>query len=160
MSDVAMLPIFVVFILYFSSIPIAFALFGSALAYFTFINAGSPVDLLLQKFISSTSSFPLLAVPFFIMAGEIMNYSGISSSLMKMAEVLTGHLRGGLAQVNVMLAVLMGGISGSANADAAMQAKIMVPEMEKRGISRGFSSALVAAASAVCRLGCGHSPSS
>ena len=73
MSDVAMLPIFVVFILYFSSIPIAFALFGSALAYFTFINAGSPVDLLLQKFISSTSSFPLLAVPFFIMAGEIMN---------------------------------------------------------------------------------------
>ena len=150
MSDVAMLPIFVVFILYFSSIPIAFALFGSALTYFTFINAGSPVDLLLQKFISSTSSFPLLAVPFFIMAGEIMNYSGISSSLMKMAEVLTGHLRGGLAQVNVMLAVLMGGISGSANADAAMQAKIMVPEMEKRGISRGFSSALVAAASAVC----------
>ena len=150
MSEMALLPIFVVFILYFSSIPIAFALFASALSYFTFINAGSPVDLLLQKFISSTSSFPLLAVPFFIMAGEIMNYSGISSSLMKMAEVLTGHLRGGLAQVNVMLAVLMGGISGSANADAAMQAKIMVPEMEKHGMSKGFSSALTAAASAVC----------
>lgn len=150
MSEMALLPVLVVFILYFSSIPIAFALFASALAYFTFINAGSPVDLLLQKFISSTSSFPLLAVPFFIMAGEIMNYSGISSSLMKMAEVLTGHLRGGLAQVNVMLAVLMGGISGSANADAAMQAKIMVPEMEKRGMSKGFSSALTAAASAVC----------
>ncbi len=150
MSEMTLLPVFVVFILYFSSIPIAFALFASALAYFTFINAGSPVDLLLQKFISSTSSFPLLAVPFFIMAGEIMNYSGISSSLMKMAEVLTGHLRGGLAQVNVMLAVLMGGISGSANADAAMQAKILVPEMEKHGMSKGFSSALTAAASAVC----------
>ncbi len=150
MSEMTLLPVFVVFVLYFSSIPIAFALFASALAYFTFINAGSPVDLLLQKFISSTSSFPLLAVPFFIMAGEIMNYSGISSSLMKMAEVLTGHLRGGLAQVNVMLAVLMGGISGSANADAAMQAKILVPEMEKHGMSKGFSSALTAAASAVC----------
>ncbi len=150
MIDFSLLPVIVVFVLYFSSIPIAFALFASALAYFTFMNAGSPVDLLLQKFISSTSSFPLLAVPFFIMAGEIMNYSGISSSLMKMAEVLTGHLRGGLAQVNVMLAVLMGGISGSANADAAMQAKILVPEMEKRGFSKGFSSALTAAASAVC----------
>ena len=150
MMDFALLPVVVVFFLYFSSIPIAFALFASALAYFTFMNAGSPVDLLLQKFISSTSSFPLLAVPFFIMAGEIMNYAGISSSLMKMAEVLTGHLRGGLAQVNVMLAVLMGGISGSANADAAMQAKILVPEMEKRGFSKGFSSALTAAASAVC----------
>ncbi len=150
MSEMTLLPVFVVFVLYFSSIPIAFALFASALTYFTFINAGSPVDLLLQKFVSSTSSFPLLAVPFFIMAGEIMNYSGISSSLMKMAEVLTGHLRGGLAQVNVLLSVLMGGISGSANADAAMQSKILVPEMEKRGFSRGFSAAITAASSAVC----------
>lgn len=150
MSELTLLPVVVVFLLYFSSIPIAFALFASALTYFTFINAGSPVDLLLQKFISSTSSFPLLAVPFFIMAGEIMNYAGISSSLMKMAEVLTGHMRGGLAQVNVMLSLLMGGISGSANADAAMQSKILVPEMEKRGYSKGFSSALTAASSAVC----------
>ena len=149
MSEMALLPIFVVFILYFSSIPIAFALFASALAYFTFINTGSPVDLLLQKFVTSTSSFPLLAVPLFIMAGEIMNYSGISSNLMKMAEVLTGHLRGGLAQVNVMLSVLMGGISGSANADAAMQSKILVPEMEKRGFDKGFSTAITAASSAI-----------
>ncbi len=149
MSELAFLPVFVVFILYFSSIPIAFALFASALAYFTFINTGSPVDLLLQKFVTSTSSFPLLAVPFFILAGEIMNYSGISSSLMKMAEVLTGHMRGGLAQVNVMLSVLMGGISGSANADAAMQAKILVPEMEKRGFSKGFATAITSASSAI-----------
>ncbi len=149
MSEMALLPIFVVFILYFSSIPIAFALFASALAYFTFLNTGSPVDLLLQKFVTSTSSFPLLAVPFFIMAGEIMNYSGISSNLMKMAEVLTGHFRGGLAQVNVMLSVLMGGISGSANADAAMQSKILVPEMEKRGFDRGFATAITAASSAI-----------
>ncbi len=149
MSEYAFLPIFIVFVLYFSSIPIAFALFASALAYFTFINTGSPVDLLLQKFVTSTSSFPLLAVPFFIMAGEIMNYSGISSNLMQMAEVLTGHFRGGLAQVNVMLSVLMGGISGSANADAAVQSKILVPEMEKRGFSKGFATAITAASSAI-----------
>ncbi|SDK01885.1 TRAP transporter large permease [Natronincola ferrireducens] len=143
------LPVVVVFGLYFSSIPIAFALFAATLVYFTFINTGSPVDLILQRFITSTASFPLLAIPFFIMAGSIMNYAGISSKLMKMADVLTGHMTGGLAQVNVVLSTLMGGVSGSANADAAMQCKILVPEMEKRGYSRGFSAAITAASSAI-----------
>jgi len=142
-------PIIIVLILYFSSIPIAFALFAATLAYFTFGDTGTPPDLILQKFITSASSFPLLAVPFFIMVGEIMNYSGISSSLMKMADVLTGHMKGGLAQVNVVLSTLMGGISGSANADAAMQAKILVPEMEKRGYDKAFSTAITAASSAI-----------
>lgn len=143
------LPVIVVFLLYFSSIPIAYALFAAALSYFTFINTGSPVDLVLQRFITSTASFPLLAIPFFIMAGSIMNYAGISSKLMKMADVLTGHMVGGLAQVNVVLSTLMGGVSGSANADAAMQCKILVPEMEKRGYSKGFSTAITAASSAI-----------
>lgn len=143
------LPVAVVFLLYFTGIPIAFALLAAALSYFVFMNTGSPPDLILQNFITSTASFPLLAIPFFIMAGTIMNYSGISSKLMKMADVLTGHLTGGLAQVNVVLSTLMGGISGSANADAAMQSKIMVPEMEKRGFSRGFSAAITAASSSI-----------
>ncbi len=142
-------PVIIVMLLYFSSIPIAFALLAAALAYFTFGDVGTPPDLILQKFITSSSSFPLLAVPFFIMAGEIMNYSGISASLMKMADVLTGHLRGGLAQVNVLLSTLMGGISGSANADAAMQSKILVPQMTKRGYSAPFSTAITAASSAI-----------
>ncbi len=142
-------PVVVVMLLYFSSIPIAFALLSAALSYFTFADVGTPPDLILQKFITSASSFPLLAVPFFIMVGEIMNYSGISASLMKMAEVLTGHMKGGLAQVNVVLSTLMGGISGSANADAAMQSKILVPEMEKRGYDRAFSTAITAASSAI-----------
>jgi tripartite ATP-independent transporter DctM subunit len=145
----AIFPIVIVMVLYFSSIPIAFALLAATLAYFTFGNVGSPPDLILQRFITSASSFPLLAVPFFIMVGEIMNFSGISSSLMKMADVLTGHMRGGLAQVNVVLSTLMGGISGSANADAAMQSKILVPEMEKRGYGRAFSAAITAASSAI-----------
>ena len=142
-------PIVIVMVLYFSSIPIAFALIASALAYFTFAATGTPPDLILQRFITSASSFPLLAVPFFIMVGEIMNYSGISTSLMKFADVLTGHMKGGLAQVNVVLSTLMGGISGSANADAAMQAKILVPEMEKRGYGLAFSTAITAASSAI-----------
>ncbi|WP_027721884.1 TRAP transporter large permease [Maridesulfovibrio zosterae] len=142
-------PIAIVMALYFTSIPIAFALLAAALSYFTFGDVGTPPDLILQKFITSTASFPLLAIPFFIMAGEIMNFSGISSSLMKMADVLTGHLRGGLAQVNVLLSTLMGGISGSANADAAMQSKILVPQMTKRGYSTPFATAITAASSAI-----------
>ncbi|WP_319777076.1 TRAP transporter large permease [Maridesulfovibrio sp.] len=142
-------PITIVMTLYFTSIPIAFALLAAGLAYFTFGDVGTPPDLILQKFITSTASFPLLAIPFFIMAGEIMNFSGISSSLMKMADVLTGHLRGGLAQVNVLLSTLMGGISGSANADAAMQSKILVPQMTKRGYSVPFATAITAASSAI-----------
>ena len=143
------LPILLLFVLYFLGIPIAYALFGSAIVYFTFFDSGMPPDLVLQKFITSAASFPLLAIPFFVMAGSIMNYSGISKKLMQMAVVLTGHLVGGLAQVNVVLSTFMGGISGSANADAAMQSKILVPQMEKQGYSRSFSTAITAASSAI-----------
>lgn len=143
------LPILLLFVLYFLGIPIAYALLGSAIFYFTFFDAGMPPDLVLQKFISSAASFPLLAIPFFVMAGSIMNYSGISRRLMQMAEALTGHLTGGLAQVNVVLSTFMGGISGSANADAAMQSKILVPQMEKNGYSRAFSAAITASSSAI-----------
>ncbi len=143
------LPIALVFVLYFSSMPIAFALFAATLFYFTFFDAGMPPDLVLQKFITATASFPLLAIPFFIMAGSVMNYSGISKKLMQMADVLTGHMLGGMAQVNIVLSTMMGGVSGSANADAAMQSKILVPEMTKRGYSPAFSSAITAASSAI-----------
>ncbi|WP_300453067.1 TRAP transporter large permease [Fusobacterium sp.] len=143
------LPILILFILFFLNIPICFALMGSALFFFGFLDTSMDLDLIMQHFIRSAESFPLLAIPFFTMAGSIMNYSGISKRLMGMAEVLTGHLTGGLAQVNILLSVLMGGISGSANADAAMQCKILVPEMVKRGYSKGFSAAITAASSIV-----------
>jgi tripartite ATP-independent transporter DctM subunit len=142
-------PIFILFILFFLNIPIAFALMGAALYYFIFINDIMSMNMVIQNFVTSLESFPLLAVPFFIMVGSVMNYSGISTSLMKMAEVLTGHMTGGLAQVNVVLSAMMGGISGSANADAAMQSKILVPEMTKRGFSAPFSAAVTAASSSV-----------
>ncbi len=145
----AYLPVIIVFLLYFSSIPIAFALFGATITYFGFIDHSTPVPLLLQKFVTATQSFPLLAIPFFIMAGSIMNYSGISKKLMQFADVLTGHMPGGLAQSNVILSILMGGCSGSANADAAMESKMLVPTMEQKGFSKGFSTAITAASSAV-----------
>ncbi len=146
---VSFIPIILVFILYFSSLPIAFALLGSTVFYFGFLDTTSPTALLLQRFVTSTQSFPLLAIPFFVMAGSIMNYCGISKKLMQFADVLTGHLPGGLAQANVLLSMLMGGVSGSANADAAMESKMLVPEMEARGFDRPFATAITAASSAV-----------
>lgn len=146
---IAYLPVLIVFFLYFSGIPIAYALFGATVSYFSFIDTTSPTHLMFQRVITSTQSFPLLAIPFFIMAGSIMNYAGISSKLMKFTDVLTGHMSGGLAQVNVLLSLLMGGVSGSANADAAMQSKMLVPEMEKRGYDKAFAAAVTASSSAV-----------
>lgn len=145
----AILPIIVLFVLFFLNIPIAFALMGSSLFYFIFINTSMPMEMVIQQFVTSIESFPYLAVPFFIMVGSVMNYSGISEALMDFADVLVGHTRGGLAQVNVLLSAFMGGISGSANADAAMQSKILVPEMVKKGFSKPFSAAITAASSAV-----------
>jgi tripartite ATP-independent transporter DctM subunit len=145
----AILPIIVLFILFFLNIPIAYALMGAALFYFIFINTAMPMEMVVQQFVTSIESFPYLAVPFFIMLGSVMNYSGISEALMSFANTLVGHKRGGLAQVNVLLSALMGGISGSANADAAMQSKILVPEMVKKGFSKPFSAAVTAASSAV-----------
>lgn len=142
-------PIIVLFVLFFLNIPIAFALMGASLFYFIFINAAMPMEMVIQQFVTSIESFPYLAVPFFIMVGSVMNYSGISEALMNFADVLVGHARGGLAQVNVLLSALMGGISGSANADAAMQSKILVPEMEKKGFSKPFAAAITAASSAI-----------
>ena len=145
----AFVPVILVFILYFSGIPIAYALFGATLYYFGFVDNSSPVYLLLQRFISGAQNFSLLAIPFFVMAGSVMNYAGISGKMMSFCEALTGHLPGGLAQCNVLLSMLMGGVSGSANADAAMQSKMLVPEMERRGYSKAFSAAITAASSAV-----------
>ena len=142
-------PVIVLFILFFLNIPIGFALIGSALFYFIFLNNTMAMNMVIQQFVTSIESFPYLAVPFFIMVGSVMNYSGISEQLMNMAEVLAGHMKGGLAQVNCLLSAMMGGISGSANADAAMESKILVPEMIKKGFSPEFSAAVTAASSAV-----------
>ncbi|PSW20129.1 TRAP transporter large permease [Photobacterium sanctipauli] len=143
------LPIIILFVLFLLNIPIAFSLIASSMVYFLFLNNSIPVSLVMQRFISSAESFPLLAIPFFIMVGSVMNYAGISRSLLAFADAIIGHRTGGLAQVNVALSTLMGGISGSANADAAMQSKILAPEMTKRGYDLPFTAAVTAASSSI-----------
>ena len=122
--------------------PVAFAVGISSLFYY--FSESVPVGIVVQRMVSSTQSFSLLAVPFFVLAGNLMNETGITKRLIKFSTVLTGHLYGGLAQVSVVLSALMGGISGSATADAAMEARILGPDMAKRGFSKGFTAAILA----------------
>ncbi len=104
---------------------------------------------LLSRFYNGVDSFPLLAVPFFILAGELMNSGGITRSIVNFSQSLIGHMRGGLAQVNILSAMLFAGISGSAVADASAIGKMMVPAMEQNGYKRSFAAAVTAAASVI-----------
>lgn len=130
------------------NVPIAIGLAASTLLYFIISNQ-LPIMIVAQRMIGAVESVPLLAIPFFVTLGTLMNYSGISKRVMNFAEILTGHMIGGLAQVNVLLSTLMGGLSASNLADAAMQSKILVPEMVRFGYSKEFSAAVTAASSLI-----------
>src|SRR5699024_1976606 len=106
------------FILMLMGMPVAFAI-GIAGALFFLQNPFLPFTMPVQEAISQTQSYALLAVPLFIVAGNFMNHSGLTSKLLDLASVLTGRLKGGLAQVSLALSALMGGVSGSAIADSA-----------------------------------------
>jgi tripartite ATP-independent transporter DctM subunit len=131
--------LFVIFLI--SGMPVAFAL---ALASFpVFVLTGTmPPTVAIQKMVTATQSFPLLAVPFFIFAGNLMNATGITERLVGFARLLTGWLAGGLGQVSIVLSLMMGGISGSAVADASMEARLLGPGMIRQG---GYSRAAAAA---------------
>lgn len=137
--------------LLFMKIPVFSAVMAGSVIYFI-LTPHVPTLIIAQRVISGIESIPLLAVPFFICAGIYMNYSGVTKRVMHFAEALTGHMAGGLAQVNVLLSTLMGGLSGSNLADAAMQANMIVPEMERKGYSKEFSSVVTAASAMITPL--------
>ncbi|MGI6489048.1 MAG: TRAP transporter large permease [Spirochaetales bacterium] len=143
-----LIPVLILGVSFALGFPVAFSLIISVIPYFI-MDPYISLNVIIQRLISSSESISLMAVPFFITAGTIMNYSGISSRLMSLAEALVGHLTGGLGHVNVLLSTLMGGISGSGAADCAMEAKLLVPEMEKRGYDRAFSAAVTAASACI-----------
>jgi C4-dicarboxylate transporter DctM subunit len=110
---------------------------------------GVPLSVLAQKMASGAQSFPLLAIPFFVLAGELMNTGGITDRLIHFAIVLVGRFTGGLGHVVVVSNVIMAGISGSAAADAAGTGSVLIPAMIKRGYAPAFSAAIVAAAATI-----------
>jgi tripartite ATP-independent transporter DctM subunit len=96
-----------------------------------------------QQVLSQTQNFLLLAIPLFILAGNLLNETGITERVMKLASVLTGHMRAGLAQSNMVIAASLGGITSSAIGDAAMLSRVLGPGMMKKGYSGGFSAAVI-----------------
>jgi tripartite ATP-independent transporter DctM subunit len=131
---------FIVFML--MGMPVAFAI-GISGTLFFLLHPELPFTIPVQVTVSQTQNFALLAVPLFIVAGNVMNKSGITEQLLNLASVLTGRLRGGLAQVSLALATLMGGVCGSAIADAAMQTRMLGQGMMNRGLSRGFAAGIL-----------------
>jgi tripartite ATP-independent transporter DctM subunit len=132
-------------------VPVGLVLIAVAVVYVL----GDPAVMdvaLAQRLVAGTQSFPLLAVPLFILTGELMNVSGITRRVMDFAMVLTRPLTGGLAKTNVILSTLLAGMSGSANGDAAMQSKILVPEMVARGYPAPFSAAVTASSALIAPL--------
>jgi tripartite ATP-independent transporter DctM subunit len=122
--------------------PVAFAI-GISGAVFFLQHPELPFTMVVQLPISQTQNFPLLAVPLFVFAGNLMNETGITRRFIRLSTLLTGHMRGGLAQVSVVLSTLMGGVSGSAIADAAMEARILGPDMIRQGYSKAWSACVI-----------------
>jgi len=130
------------FVLMLIGMPVAFSIGISGALYFV-QHPELPATIPIQQTISQTQNFALLAIPLFIMAGNLLNASGITARLLDLALVIAGRLKGGLAQVSLALSVLMGGVSGSAIADAAMQGRMLGREMIGRGMSRGFAAGVL-----------------
>ena len=151
MSDILGLASIVMLVLLFMKVPVYLSILGGSLVYFL-LNPNVNSIVFAQQAITGTESISLLAVPFFVCAGVFMNYTGVTKRIMDFCAVITGRMCGGLAQVNVLLSTLMGGLSGSNLADAAMEAKMLVPEMERNGFSKEFSSVVTAASAMITPL--------
>src|SRR3954468_11305772 len=132
-------------------VPIAFSLLACGAALMWHMNMFD-AQILAQNTIEGANSFPLLAVPFFMLAGEIMNAGGLSRRIVKFAMTLVGHVRGGLGYVGIMAAIIMAALSGSAVADAAALAALLLPMMNRAGYNTARSAGLLSAASIIAPI--------
>lgn len=136
------------FLLMLLGMPIAIAIGVAGFSFFV-VSGSVPLGIGVQQIATASQSFPLLAVPFFVLAGHMMNKTGITTRLIACSNVLVSWMAGGLAQVCILLSTLMGGVSGSAVADAAMEARILGPDMIRSGYSRGFTASVIAVGSLI-----------
>jgi tripartite ATP-independent transporter DctM subunit len=130
-------------------VPIAFALGIAPIVGLLIDGKLVFLKLVPQRLFLGINQFPLLAIPLFMLAGDIMNVGGITQRLVMFANALVGHLRGGLAHVNILSSVLFAGLSGSAVADTSALGSILIPAMEKDGYTRRFAAAITAASSVI-----------
>ncbi|MDA7426233.1 TRAP transporter large permease [Thalassococcus lentus] len=141
------LPLFLVFLMI--GLPVFFGLLAAP-GILLFLNGQErELSLLYRNVYNGMDSFPLMAIPFFMLAGELMNRGGITERLVEFSQAMMGHLRGGLAHVNVLSSMLFAGLSGSAVADTSALGSMLIPAMEKEGYSRRFAAAITAASSVI-----------
>lgn len=129
-------------------VPVAFVLGMSGLASLLVWQEVSPISIIPQRVFSGMNSFPLMAIPFFILAGELMGKS-IMARLVRLSNAVIGHLKGGLAHVNIVASMFFGGITGAGVADTAAIGSMLIPAMEQEGYSKDFSAAVTAASSTI-----------
>ncbi|XUO82826.1 TRAP transporter large permease [Halomonas sp. KM007] len=143
----AMLGVFLVHVLL--GLPLFIALLTTALVGFLFVDPTMIPRMMPQQFFGGINAFSLMAIPLFILAGNLMNASGLTERLMGLARLLVGHLRGGMGHVNVVSSVFFAGVNGSAVADTSALGSLLVPAMEKEGYSRAFAAGLTAGSSLI-----------
>ncbi|QLF71257.1 TRAP transporter large permease [Peteryoungia desertarenae] len=141
------LPLFLVFLLL--GLPIVFGLIAAPAILLWWNGQERDIVLLYRNVYNGMDSFPLMAIPFFMLAGELMNRAGITLRLVEFAQAMIGHLRGGLAHVNILSSMLFAGLSGSAVADVSALGSMLIPAMEKQGYTRRFAAAVTAASSII-----------
>ncbi|MFB7160261.1 TRAP transporter large permease [Lysinibacillus sp. NPDC056232] len=140
------------FLLLIIGIPISMVLGITTVIYFILNGQMTLLDSTPLRMYSGLENFGLLAIPLFMLMGEIMNEGGITTRLVQFARVLIGHFRGGLAYVTVVANMFLASILGSANAQAAMMSKVMVPQMEKEGYKREFAASITLASSIIAPI--------
>lgn len=130
-------------------VPFAFAILGTLTVLMSSGDLPYHIRIVSQQFFGGMESFPLLAIPLFILAGELMNEAGITHRIINLATAIVGRLKAGLAHVNIWASVIFAGLSGSAIADTSALGRVFIPSMEKEGYPRDFSAALTAASSVI-----------
>ncbi|MHA7875158.1 TRAP transporter large permease [Roseivivax sp.] len=141
------LPLFLLLLMI--GLPVFFALLFAPGALLWLNGQERDLALLYRNLYNGMDSFPLMALPFFLLAGEIMNRGGITERLVLFSQAFMGHLRGGLAHVNILSSILFAGLSGSAVADTSALGSTLIPAMERQGYSRRFAAAITAASSVI-----------
>jgi tripartite ATP-independent transporter DctM subunit len=145
------IPLIVLLGLFAANVPVAFAIAIAGLTFFMMVQGTQP-EAFVQRLVAATQSFPFLAIPFFIYLGVIVHHSGMGRRIMNVADAFVGHMVGGLAQVNVLVATMMAGMTGSSTAEAAMQSRMIVPEMTRKGYDKAFSTAVTACSALIATM--------
>ncbi len=141
------LPLFLLFLLI--GLPVFFGMLAAPGILLWLNGDAGDIRLLYRNVYNGIDSFPLMAIPFFMLAGEMMNRGGITHRIVEFSQACMGHWRGGLAQVNILSSMLFAGLSGSAVADTSAIGSMMIPAMEKNGYKRKFAAAVTAASSVI-----------